>query len=232
MPVVREFSPGKRCCPGQLERKPRDTSEKLWLEQRSFPLYSTKTPGSHRTGRSLRSSTEAENSTENQGFSMDFQWILLFFLLPWRRGTGRDLQGNPCSHQDTSLIPQKENPSEGQPLPLPPWSCFYWIHLHLQSLGEPSRLEMHTSNRKTEGNPFLTLPAPGLSLQSPISSSTAKTPAWGASQESLIWNPRLQRGFFSNSTLFSDGLDKIQGDGDPRGKEWVFFFWKLCKNLD
>lgn len=159
----------------------------------------------------------------------DFPWIFngfcFFFLLPWRRGTGRDLQGDPCSHQDTSLIPQKENPSEGQLLPLPPWSCFYWIHLHLQSLGEPSRLEMHTSNRKTEGNPFLTLPAPGLSLQSPTSSSTAKTPAWGASQESLIWTPRLQRGFFSNSTLFSDGLDKIQGDGDPRRKEWGFFFW-------
>lgn len=103
MPGMREFSPGNRCCPGQLERKAQDTSEKLWLEQRNFPPYSTKTPGSYRTRRSPRPSTEAENSTENQGFPMDFPWIFHFFSPPLEE---RDREAPP----GPSLLPSPHIP--------------------------------------------------------------------------------------------------------------------------
>lgn len=229
MSGVRQFSPGNCCYPGQLERKPWDTSEKLWLEESNFPFYSTKPLDP--TGREipkvlipeLSPALKLRTALKIRDFSMDFPF---FLLLPSRRGTGRDLQGDLYSHHNTSLIPQQENPSGRNSCLSHPGAEFIGSTIHLLADPTPGRAILPANahqqwgNRgKPEGKPILTLLIPGLSLQSLISSSTAKAPSLGSIPAISEFSPIPH--------FFPDGLAKIQGDGDPSRKEWVGFFWEI-----
>lgn len=100
------------------------------------------------------------------------------------------------------------------------------ISWQIQPLAEPSCLQLHISNGETgkpERKPILTLLIPGLSLQSLISSSTAKAAAWGASQQSL--------NFLQFHTFFLMVWPKYKEMVTQEEKSGWVFFGKLT-NLD
>lgn len=152
MPGMREFSPGNCCYPGQLERKPWDTSENLWLDERSFPPYSTKIPWI------LQDREIPEGLIPELSPALELRTALKMRDFPLFYSSLRgEAQGGTFRIPDTpnGKIPVKQNSSLSQP-----GVDFIGSTLHVHSWAIPGRAILPGNAHQQWENRGKTIPRP------------------------------------------------------------------------